>query len=153
MRGMKKCMPDVITGIVMLLFLVTLSLQVPAIPKDSRSYPLALMALSYLMTVIFLIKSLLRLKASETAQSRIREQLAVLAPYGAIILAYLFVLDKIGYILDTFLFCMVSLLYLRLKNKVLMTVLSAVLTLLLYFVFTRFLSVILPKGSILSITL
>ena len=40
-----------------------------------------------------------------------------------------------------------------LENKIVMIILSIVLTLLLYFVFTRFLSVILPRGSWISLNL
>lgn len=152
MKSMKKCIPDLIIGIALLIFLISLSFQVPAIPKDSKSYPLILMGLSYVMVLILTVKSLLRFKSSPATENNLKEQLKILVPYAALILVYLFLLDKIGYIIDTFLFCVTSLLCLRLKNKVLLLVLSVVLTLLLYFIFTRFLSVILPRGSIISLT-
>lgn len=153
MKSMKKCLPDLVIGFALLIILISLSLQTSAIPKDSKGYPLILMGLSYVMVIAFIIKNLIQFKSSRTVESRLAEQLKTIFPYTVLILAYLFLLDKIGYILDTFLFCMVSLLYLRLKNKLLMVVLSLVLTLLLYFIFTRFLSVILPRGSILSLSL
>ena len=40
-----------------------------------------------------------------------------------------------------------SLIYLKLKNKVLMVILTVALTVVVYFVFTNFLTVILPRGS------
>lgn len=152
MKGMKKCAPDLIIGTLLLLFLVSLSIQMPAIPKDSRTYPLILMILSYIMVSILAVRSLFQFKSSPVVESRLKEQVKIIVPYAAIILVYLFLLDKIGYIIDTLLFSMTSLVYLRLKNKALMVILSVVLTLSLYFIFTRFLSVILPRGSIISVS-
>ena len=60
---------------------------------------------------------------------------------------YLFLMGKIGYIASTVVFMVASLLYLKLKNKIVLATLSVVLTLILYFVFTNFLTVILPRGS------
>lgn len=153
MKGMKKCLPDLIIGVALLLFLISLSLQMAAIPKDSRIYPGILMGLSYLMTAALIIQSLIRFNSSPMAESRLKEQIKIIIPYAALILAYLFLLDKIGYIIDTFFFSMVFLVWLKLKHKVIIVVLSAALTLALYFLFTRFLSVILPRGSLISLTL
>ncbi|MCC8025964.1 MAG: tripartite tricarboxylate transporter TctB family protein [Clostridium sp.] len=153
MKGIKKCLPDLITGAVLLLFLLTLSIQMSAIPKDSRSYPKILMILSYVMVIALIAKNLLDYKKSPVVETQVREQIKVILPYAAIIIVYLFLLDKIGYIIDTFLFCMVSLTWLKLKNKIVMAVLSVVMTLALYFLFTRFLSVILPRGSLFTLTL
>ncbi len=153
MKGIKKCLPDLIIGMALLLFLVTLTLQLPAIPKGSKTYPAILMILSYIMAAILTVKSLVRWKASPVAENRLREQINIILPYAALILVYLLLLDKIGYIIDTFLFSVVSLVWLKLKNKAVILVLSAVLTLALYFLFTRFLSVILPRGSLFSLTL
>lgn len=153
MKGIKKCLPDLIIGLALLLFLVSLNLQMSAIPKDSKSYPAILMALSYIMTAALIIKSLIQLKRSPVVESQLKEQVKIIFPYAVLILVYLFLLDKIGYIIDTFLFSVVSLFWLKLKNKVVIFVLSAALTLALYFLFTRFLSVILPRGSLFSLTL
>ena len=69
------------------------------------------------------------------------------------IVVYLFLLNKIGYIFDTVLFCVVSLIGLKLKNKAVVVILPIVLTLVIYFVFSLFLSVILPRGSWISLNL
>lgn len=63
------------------------------------------------------------------------------------IIVYLFLMGKIGYIASTVLFMVASLIYLKLKNRIVLAVLSVVLTIILYFVFTNFLTVILPRGS------
>lgn len=150
---MKKSTPDIIIGVVMMLFLISLSVQMPSIPKDSRTYPAILMGLSYLMVIILLVRGIVTYKKSEVVESQVKIQLKTLIPYGTMIVVYLALLGKIGYIFDTVLFCMVSLIYLKLKNKVAMVLLSLILTLVLYFVFTRFLSVILPRGSWISLNL
>ena len=78
-------------------------------------------------------------------------------PLVLLIISYIMVLylllssvlkmGKIGYIASTVVFMIASLLYLKLKNKVVMVVLSVVMTIILYFVFTNFLTVILPRGT------
>ncbi|RGY97256.1 tripartite tricarboxylate transporter TctB family protein [Clostridium sp. AM58-1XD] len=153
MKGMRKCTSDIIISVVLLGFLVSLSIQMPAIPKDSRTYPMILMVLSYIMVGAQLIYNLVIYKKSEIVESQLKAQVKVIFPYAVIIVGYLALLGKIGYIFDTILFCFVSLIYLKLKNKIVMVILSVVLTLVLYFVFTRFLSVILPRGSWISLNL
>ncbi len=153
MRSMKKCTSDIVISTVLLLFLITLTVQMGAIPKDSVRYPSILLGLSYIMVVIQLVRNVLVYKKSETIQTEIKEQVKIIFPYAVLIVAYLALLGKIGYIFDTILFSIVSLVYLKLKNKVVMIALSLVMTLLLYFVFTRFLSVILPRGSWISLNL
>ena len=153
MKGMKKCTSDIIISVVLLGFLLTLIMQMPEIPKDSRKYPMVLLGLSYIMVAIQLVRNLLAYKNSEIVQSQLKEQVKIIFPYTVIVIGYLALLGKIGYIFDTVLFCIASLVYLKFNNKIVMIILSIVLTLLLYFVFTRFLSVILPRGSWISLNL
>lgn len=150
---MKKCTPDIITSIVLLGFLLTLTVQIGAIPKDSATYPKILMALSYTMVTIQLIRNVMKYKDSDIIKTQIKEQARILVPYAVLVLIYLFLLDKIGYIFDTILFCMVSLAALKLKNKAVIIILPVVLTLAIYFLFSLFLSVILPRGSWISLNL
>ena len=148
---MKKSMPDVIISIVVLIFLGTLFVQVPAIPDTSRGYPFALLIIATAMTLFLLVKSLLRLKNEEAAESKVLEQAKTIAPYCLMIIAYIWLLDKLGYIISTVVFMIASLLFLKLKNKILMIVLAVVLTCLLYYIFTNFLVVILPRGKWINI--
>lgn len=67
---MKKSMPDVICAAVLLIFLTTVAVQVPAIPKVSRAYPIFLLAVAYLMGIWLLVKSLRRLKHEEKHGNR-----------------------------------------------------------------------------------
>ena len=144
---MKKSFADMIIGIVLMAFLTSLAVQVPAIPEVSRGYPLTLLVISYLMTAFWLIKSIVKLKKEQKQETKVLEQVKIIVPYCLMIGVYLFLMGKIGYIASTVVFMVTSLLYLKLKNKIVLATLSVVLTLILYFVFTNFLTVILPRGS------
>lgn len=147
----KKSLPDVIISVVVLIFLGTLFVQVPAIPDISRDYPLGLLVIAALMTLSLLVRSLLRLRTDEEVETKVLEQAKTIFPYCLMIIAYIWLLNKLGYIISTIVFMIASLLFLKLKNKVLMIVLSVVVTCLLYYIFTNFLVVVLPKGRWLNI--
>lgn len=144
---MKKSFADMVIGIVLLAFLTSLAVQVPAIPEVSRGYPLVLLIISYIMTIYLLVNSIVKQKKEEKQQTQVIEQVKIIVPYCLMIAVYLVMMSKIGYIVSTVLFMAASLVYLKLKNKVVLIVLSIVLTIILYFVFTNFLTVILPRGS------
>lgn len=136
-----------IIGIVMLAFLTSLAVQVPEIPDVSRGYPLVLLIISYIMTIYLLVSSVVKMKKEENQPTQVIEQCKIIVPYCLMIAVYLFLMTKIGYILSTVVFMLSSLIYLKLKNKILMIALSVVMTVILYFVFTNFLTVILPRGA------
>ena len=144
---MKKSFADMIIGIVLLAFLTSLAVQVPAIPEVSRGYPLVLLIISYVMTIWLLVTSVLKQKKEEKQETQVVEQVKIIVPYCLMITVYLVMMSKIGYIASTVLFMIASLIYLKLKNKVVLAVLSVLLTIIPYFVFTNFLTVILPRGS------
>ena len=123
MKGMKKCTSDIIISVVLLGFLLTLIMQMPEIPKDSRKYPMVLLSLSYIMVAIQLVRNLLAYKNSEIVQSQLKEQVKIIFPYTVIVVGYLALLGKIGYIFDTVLFCIASFVYLKFKNKIVMSTL------------------------------
>ena len=148
---MKKSMPDVIISIVLLVFFGTLFLQVSAIPDISRGYPLGLLIIATAMTLYLLVRCLLRLKNEEAVESKILEQAKTIVPYCLMIIAYIWLLNKLGYIISTVVFMIASLLFLKLKNKILMIALAVIMTCLLYFIFTNFLVVMLPKGKWINI--
>lgn len=144
---MKKSFPDMIISIVVLGFLTSLAVQIPEIPPVSKGYPLVLLIISYIMTIYLLVSSVYKMKKEENQPTQVVEQAKIIVPYCLMIAVYLFLMGKIGYIASTVVFMISSLLYLKLKNKILMIVLSVVLTVILYFVFTNFLTVILPRGT------
>ena len=113
----------------------------------SKGYPLVLLIVSYLMTFYLLISSVVKLKSEDKQKTQVIEQAKIIVPYCLMIVVYLFLMNKIGYIASTVVFMLASLIYLKLKNKVLMVILTVALTVVVYFVFTNFLTVILPRGS------
>ncbi len=143
---MKKSLPDVIISIIVLIFLGTLYVQVPAIPEISKGYPLGLIVIATIMTVILLIRSLMKMKNEEEVESKALEQAKTIVPYCLMIIVYIWLLNKVGYIISTVVFMITSLLFLKFKNKVMMIIISIVITLLLYYIFTNFLVVVLPRG-------
>jgi putative tricarboxylic transport membrane protein len=144
---LKKSFPDMIISIVVLGFLTSLAVQIPEIPPVSKGYPLVLLIISYIMTIYLLVSSVYKMKKEDNQPTQVVEQAKIIVPYCLMIAVYLFLMGKIGYIASTVVFMISSLLYLKLKNKVLMIILSVVLTVILYFVFTNFLTVILPRGT------
>lgn len=144
---MKKSFPDMVISIVLLAFLTSLAVQVPSIPAVSKGYPVFLLVVSYAMTIYLLLKSVVKMKTEEKQKTEAAAQAKIIVPYCLMIAVYLFLMSKIGYIASTVVFMVASLIYLRLKNKVVMVVLSIIMTIVLYFVFTNFLTVILPRGS------
>lgn len=144
---MKKSLPDMIISIFLLAFLTSLAVQVPSIPAISRGYPLVLLIISYGMTIWLLVSSMVKMKNQDKQETKVVEQVKIIIPYCLMIIIYLVLMGKIGYIAATVVFMLVSLVYLKLENKILMIALSVVLTVVLYFVFTNYLTVILPRGD------
>lgn len=136
-----------VISIILLAFLTSLAVQVPSIPAVSKGYPVFLLVVSYAMTIYLLLKSVVKMKTEEQQKTEAAAQAKIIVPYCLMIAVYLFLMSKIGYIASTVVFMVASLIYLKLKNKVVMIVLSVIMTIVLYFVFTNFLTVILPRGS------
>lgn len=144
---MKKSLPDMIISIFLLAFLTSLAVQVPSIPAVSRGYPLVLLIISYGMTIWLLVSSMVKMKGQGKEETKVMEQVKIIIPYCLMIILYLILMGKIGYVAATVVFMLASLIYLKLENKVLMIALSVILTIVLYFVFTNYLTVILPRGD------
>ena len=125
---MKKSMPDVICAAVLLIFLTTV-------------------AVAYLMGIWLLVKSLRRLKHEEKQETEVSAQTKIILPYCVMIALYLFLMSRIGYVVSTVVFMMVSLLYLKFKSKIGMVIISIVTTILIYLMFSNFLGVILPRAA------
>ena len=58
---MKKNVPDIIISIVLLGFLFSLTMQMEAIPSDSKMYPTILLTASYIMVGIQLLVQAVKL--------------------------------------------------------------------------------------------
>lgn len=76
-----------------------------------------------------------------------RESVILILLFGILVLAYVLLIDKLSYLVSTLLFLYASQWMLGLKNKVLFIIFPIILTLTIYFLFTRVLGVFLPEGT------
>lgn len=150
---MKKSLPDMIISIVLLGFLASLAVQLPQIPDVSRTYPTILIVVAILMTLGLLFKSVLRFKHDEMVETNVVSQLKIILPFCLMIIAYLILMGYLGYIISTVIFIIAALCYLRMKNKIAVIILALAMTVIIYFVFTKYLIVVLPVGKLINIAL
>ena len=148
---MKKSLPDIIISIVLLGFLATLAMQLSEIPDVSRNYPTLLIAVAAIMSAILLIKSAIRYKSDEVVETNVVGQLKIILPFCLMIIAYLILMGYLGYIISTVVFMIAALCYLRMKNKIAVVILALAMTIVIYFVFTKYLIVVLPFGKWINI--
>ena len=148
---MKKCLPDIIISIVLLGFLASLAMQLSEIPDVSRNYPTILIAVAAIMSGFLLIKSVLKYKTAEVVETNVVGQLKIILPFCLMIIAYLILMGYLGYIISTVLFIVAALCYLRMKNKIAVVILALAMTIVIYFVFTKYLIVVLPFGKWINI--
>lgn len=129
------------------LVLIAFATQIPKIPEGAREYPLVLLVASIVTTlVLFFLPQGKEEPIGKDASVRI-------FVFAAMIAVSLFLLTKIGYILSTVLFIYIGLWYLKLKRNLFFFLFPLVVTLSMYFLFTRGLSVILPMGEWFTLSL
>ena len=148
---MKKCLPDIIISIVLLGFLASLAMQLSEIPDVSRNYPTILIAVAALMSGFLLVKSVLKYKTAEVVETNVVGQLKIILPFCLMIIAYLILMGYLGYIISTVVFMIAALCYLRMKNKIAVVILALAMTIVIYFVFSKYLIVVLPFGKWINI--
>lgn len=122
--------------------LLAFATKIPTIPTEARSYPLVLLIGAFIFSLILFFKD--TPIEQDPLQIHIVWKIII---FLAMVVIYLFLMTKVGYIIATAMFLYASLLFLRLENKILLITFPLVLTLVLYFLFTRLLSVILPEGA------
>jgi hypothetical protein len=133
----------------------------------ARIYPAFVLTGSYIMIAIVIIRALVcgRKKTSPGETPR-GEKLKPASPenpalekgaiprimsYCAAILAYILLIEPLGYILSTIAFAVFSLVFLRNKNKITLVALPVIFALAMYFIFSWFLYVRLPAGELFSL--
>lgn len=127
--------------------LVAFATQISKIPNDAKMYPLWLLLASFITTIALFV-------APQAQEESIKKEAALrILIFGLMIGLSLLLLTKIGYLLSTIAFVYAGLWYLRLKKNVLFWLFPLVLSFSMYFLFTRGLSVILPVGSWVNLTL
>lgn len=148
---MKKSLPDIIISIVLLGFLATLAMQLSSVPDVSRNYPTLLIVVAAIMSAILLIKSAIRYRHAEVVETNVVGQLKIILPFCLMIIAYLILMGYLGYIISTVVFMIAALCYLRMKNKIAIVILALAMTVIIYFVFSKYLIVVLPFGKWINI--
>lgn len=121
--------------------------QLQKIPAQAKTYPLVLIILGFVTTFLLFIMP----QRDEEAIGK--DNAMRLVVFGAMIALSLLLLTKIGYILATLLFMYTGLWYLGMKKGLAFILFPLILTMAMYFLFTIGLSVILPVGSWISLTL
>lgn len=149
---MKKSLNDILICIGVFAFLGVFVAQLGSISADAKGYPTFLIICSAILTGALLIKSIKNYRKEEACESssNFKQLVMLVICYTLLFAAYIFLLDKIGYIISTLLFVVVSLLFLKVRNIPLLILLPVGLTFSMYFLFTKFLMVTLPSGSWLS---
>ncbi len=122
--------------------LIAFATQLVEIPPEARTYPMVFIIVSIVMGVVLLFRG--RQPEAESFSQNVIIRTVIFAAW---IFVYLLLMPKIGYILSSLLFLYVGEWLLNLKNKILFCVFPIVMTLVMYLLFTRILSVILPMGT------
>ena len=145
--------PDIIICTVLAAVLSIFVLELGNIAPVARIYPIFVLAGSYIMIAVVLFSSIIRTKKQPTRNNEAEPSLtgrkiARISIYCAAILAYIILIDLMGYIASTVVFGLFSLVFLCNKNKSVLILLPAAFAVLMYFVFDKFLYVRLPDGLI-----
>ncbi|WP_320129177.1 tripartite tricarboxylate transporter TctB family protein [uncultured Sphaerochaeta sp.] len=127
--------------LIAIIIIVTFSAQIPSMPSESKEYP------SFLLVCCLILCLALLFKKDQGALGYEKGDMKRLIIFSLMIVLYLLLLDKIGYIISTLLFLVSSLLFLGLKSRNQLFFFPVGVTLTLYFLFSRVLAVILPEGT------
>ena len=117
----------------------------------ARTYPIVVIAGSFVMVAIILVQTFTRKQPAQNAESAdppLSKKTAIrIVIYCVAILIYILLMDKLGYIISTIVFAVYSLIFMHNKNKLVIVALPVIFALLMYFIFLKFLYVTLPTGS------
>lgn len=132
--------------ILMLAALIAFLSQVGEIPPEAKAYPLVFIIVGIAMALVLIFR-----KKQPEVEALDKGAIIKIFSFAVVIFIYLMLMSKVGYIISTLLFMYVGEWMLKLKKGVLFVVFPIVLTLVLYLLFTRVLSVILPMGTWIGI--
>ncbi|MCI8649616.1 MAG: hypothetical protein HFG20_05830 [Anaerotruncus sp.] len=126
-------------------------MELPNTAPQARVYPMVVLGGSYLMIAIALggWAWAKKNKTMPEEESLGKKRTVRIVIYCIAILAYIILIDKLGFIVSTVVFGIFSLIYMQNKNKIVIVVLPIVVTAVLYYVFTNFLFVTLPSGILI----
>lgn len=146
---MSKTVSDIFISALLSIVLFVFAIQLPKIPQGARVYPIVLLIASACLVISYLVISVKKYKNEDKAEKVQTDssQLKLILSYIIFIGIYILLMDKIGYIISTYLFVLLSLLYLKVKSKKVLIILPIAITLVVYFAFTNILIVMLPRGT------
>jgi hypothetical protein len=147
--------PDVVICIVLAAVLAVFALDLGKIAPMARIYPAVVIAGSYVLIVAVLVQSVGRakkqsIKSGSAEPPLTRKSIVRISIYCVAILAYITLIDLLGYIVSTIIFGLFSLIFMGNKNRMTLIVLPAALAVLMFFIFDKFLYVRLPDGFIME---
>ena len=148
---MKSKKWDWLICLVLACLLMIFVLDLPNTVPQARVYPMFVLSGSYLMIFLALV-SWFRAKKNrkiDAEKSMDIKRVIYIAVYCLAILMYIFLIDKLGFIISTILFGIYSLVYMKNKNKIVILILPIVVTVVLYYMFANFLFVTLPSGVLI----
>ena len=133
-----------------LMFILTLGLSTDTIAGDAlgaRGFPLALIVAGFVLCLVILLRRAGENKATDGKLLDLGtpEGKAVLAS-GIVLLAYLALMNVLGYILATMLFSLVAARAMGFRKPGLLVLFSALLTTALFLLFGKLFMVPLPRG-------
>ena len=131
--------------------LLVFVLELRDITPIARIYPVFVIAGSYLMILIVLLQTFFRARkpVGGTASAPPMEKSAAvrIVVYCLAVLAYIVLMERLGYFLSSVAFMVFSLVYQKNRSRLLILILPLAFTLAMYFVFSQFLYVTLPVGT------
>lgn len=146
---------NIITGIIFIalsifIFVQSLSFQQTMIIDNfigAAFFPRMIAVIMLILSVILIISSILEKDGHNDTSSIFKWETFKLPLIGVIVLLiYIMLLDKLGFIIDTIILNIVLLSIFKYKNKILTLLLSCAITLAIFQVFQRMLMVPLPSG-------
>lgn len=148
----KQYLNELSVNIGVFVVLAVFASQVSKITADARTIPLAYIIACFAMNLVLFIINFVKYRKSEAgADEKNKPVIVAVLIYILIMGLYVFSMKYISYILSTYLFILGSLLFLKTRNKWTLIILPVVLTLALYFMFTRWLFVFPPSGTLIKL--
>jgi putative tricarboxylic transport membrane protein len=147
--------PDIVICIVLAAILAVFALDLGNIAPMARIYPAVVIAGSYVLIVAVLVQSIIRAKkppvtSGSTEPPLTGKGMVRISIYCVAILAYIILIDLLGYIASTIVFGLFSLIFMGNRSRMVVIVLPAAFAVLMFFIFDKFLYVRLPDGFIVE---
>lgn len=119
-------------------------------PLGPKIFPVILGTILILTAILLVFESLRKPEGdprkSDEPEEKGNKHLLVILAVALVTLVYVLVLEKVGYILDTFLLLMVTMAYFNRNKYVQNGIIAIAFSLIFYLMFAKLLGVTLPKG-------